>query len=260
MTSRLRLRNLKKRAPQLLILAAIAFLVLIIFAETLEDTVIERGSFKGTPLDMLLNVIVTLTQNVTAAVASWGYSGIFLLMLLESSSLPIPSEVVLPFAGYLVSQGQLNLWITILVSTLAGIIGSLIDYYIGMKGTDLLVRQKTTDRLFFRKGRLDTVRNWFKKYGATAVFLCRMVPGFRTLISFPAGAVKMPLRKFVGFTGAGCLVWNTILVFTGYYVGSNWPEVAGLSSYLIVASLVFIAVAFTIFALRKRSSSKQESN
>lgn len=256
MTSRLSFRTLKKRAPQLLVLAAIAVFSLVIFADTFEDTLIERGPFKGTILDTLLNAIVTLTHNVTAAVASWGYAGIFLLMLLESSSLPIPSEVVLPFAGYLVSQGQLNFWITILISTLAGIIGSLIDYYIGMKGTDLLVRQKTTDRLFFRKGRLDTVRKWFKKYGAAAVFLCRMVPGFRTLISFPAGGVKMPLRKFVGFTAAGCLVWNAILVFTGYYVGSNWPEVAGLSSYLILASLVFIVVAFTIFALRKRSSGK----
>jgi len=222
--------------------------------------VIERGPFKGTPLDTLLNVIETLTQNVTAAVASWSYAGIFLLMLLESSSLPIPSEVILPFAGYLVSQGQLNLWITIFISTLAGIAGSLIDYYIGMKGTDLLVRQKTTDRLFFRKGRLDTVRNWFKKYGVAAVFLCRMIPGFRTLISFPAGAVKMPLHKFVEFTGAGCLVWNAILVCTGYYVGSNWREIAGLSSYLILASLFFIVLAFIIFTLRKRSSGRQDGN
>ena len=221
---------------------------------------IERGPFKGTPLDTLLNIIVTLTQNVKAAVESWSYAGIFLLMLLESSSLPIPSEVILPFAGYLVSQGQLNLWITILVSTLAGIIGSLIDYYIGMKGTNLLVRQKTIDGLILRKGRLDTVRNWFKKYGAAAVFLCRIIPGFRTLISFPAGAAKMPLNKFVEFTAAGCLAWNAILVFTGFYLGSNWPEIAGLSSYLILASLATILIAFTIYALRKRPSRKQNNN
>src|SRR5271157_4344593 len=87
-----------------------------------------------------------------------------------------------------------------------------------------------------------------------------MIPGFRTLISFPAGAVKMPLRKFVEFTAAGCLAWNATLVFTGYYVGSKWREIAGLSSYLILASLVFIVLAFIVLALRKRSSGRQDSN
>ena len=176
-----------------MVLAVIVILVAYILLDTLEDTLIEGGSFTGTPLAMLLNGIVLFTRNVTAIVSSWGYSGIFLLMLLESSSLPIPSEVVLPFAGYLASLGQLSIWPIILISTLAGIAGSLIDYYIGMSGMRLLAQRKTLEKFLFSEARLQTAGNWFNKHGAPVVFLSRMVPGFRTLVSFPAGAVRMPL-------------------------------------------------------------------
>ena len=226
----------------------IAFLLL----DTVEDTLIEGGSFTGTPLAMILNAIMTLTRSVTATVSSWRYAGIFLLMLLEASSLPVPSEVILPFSGYLVSQGLLNVWITIGVSTLAGITGSLIDYYIGMKGTDLLVRRRILDRLLFNKGRLETADRWFSEYGALAVFLSRMIPGFRTLVSFPAGAVKMPLPKFVAYTTCGCLVWDAFLIYIGVYLGSNWREVASVSRYLIIGALAAILVFLLIFLIRRR--------
>jgi membrane protein DedA with SNARE-associated domain len=134
-------------------------------------------------------------------------------MLLESSSLPIPSEVILPFAGYLISQGQLNLWTTILIATLAGLTGSLIDYHIGLKGMNLPVRRRILSRLLFSEAHLEKAERWFKRYGVLAVFLSRMVPGFRTLVSFPAGAVKMQLLKFIVYTTAGCLAWNTVLIY-----------------------------------------------
>jgi len=223
-----------------------------VFLDTVEDTLIEGGSFAGTPLAMIANVIVTFTQRITATVSSWGYAGIFLLMLLEASSLPVPSEVILPFSGYLVSQGLLNVWITIGVSTLAGITGSLIDYYIGMKGTDLLARRKVLDRMLFNKGRLETAGRWFNKYGSLAIFLSRMIPGFRTLVSFPAGAVKMSLRKFAAYTTAGCLVWNAVLIYIGVYLGSNWREVAGVSRYLIIAVFAAILIVLVLFLIRRR--------
>lgn len=252
LTSRQCLQRLRRKAPQLLILAIVAVLVLIVLLGTLEDTLIEGGPFTGTPLDLLLRALVTLTQDATSTVSSWGYAGIFLLMLLEASSLPIPSEVILPFAGYLVSLGQLNLWITILISTLAGIMGSLVDYYIGMKGINLLTQRRMLDRVFFSTARLETVEKWFNKYGSLVVFLGRMIPGFRTLVSFPAGAVKMQLRKFVAYTACGCLVWDAFLIYIGIYVGANWREVAGVSHYLILGVLAAILVAIVALLIKRK--------
>ena len=250
---RQKLGRLKRKAPHLLPIAIVAIVVAVIFLDTLEDTLIEGGSFAGTPIGTILNAIIAFTQGVTTTISSWGYAGIFLLMLLEASSLPIPSEVILPFSGYLVSLGQLNFWIIILDSTLAGITGSLIDYYIGRKGTNLLVRRRVLDKLLFNKTRLEMAETWFDKYGAFAVFLSRMIPGFRTLVSFPAGAVKMPIRKFVAYTTAGCIVWNAFLVYIGVYLGTNWRMVASVSHYLIIGGVAAILVILAVFLIRRKN-------
>jgi membrane protein DedA with SNARE-associated domain len=255
MTITRNLESLKEKAPRLLPLAVVVIVILVILLDTLEDTLIEGGSFTDTSLALLFNFIIAFTQNVTAAVSSWSYAGIFSLMLLESSSLPIPSEVVLPFAGYLVSQGQLNLWITVLVSTFAGVTGSLIDYYIGLKGMNLLARRKILNRLLFSEAQLKRAEGWFKRYGVLAVFLSRMVPGFRTLVSFPAGAVKMLLPKFIAYTMAGCLVWNAILIYGGVCLSANWREVAGVSHYIIIGFAAAILIAFIVFLIRRRKKS-----
>jgi membrane protein DedA with SNARE-associated domain len=251
------LERLKGKTPQLLLIALVAIAIVIVLLDTMEDTLIEGGSFTGTPLATISNAIITLAQGATTTVSSWGYAGIFLLMLLEASSLPIPSEVILPFSGYLVSTGQLNLWITILVSTLAGIAGSLIDYYIGMKGTNFLARRRVLDKLLFSKTRLEMAATWFDKYGAFAVFLGRMIPGFRTLVSFPAGAVKMSIRKFVVYTTGGCLVWNAFLVYFGVYLGTNWRAVAGVSRYLIIGVVATILVALVVLLIRRKNRASQ---
>ena len=117
-----------KKSPKLLAIAIIAAIVVIIFLEILEAVVIEGQGFGSSPFSALLNAVVLITRNVTSAVKSLGYFGIFLLMFLESSSIPIPSEVILPFAGYLVSLGILNFWLTMLAATIAGVAGSLVDY------------------------------------------------------------------------------------------------------------------------------------
>lgn len=252
LTSRQCLQRLRRKAPQFLILVIIAVLVLIILLDTLEDTWIEGGPFTGTPLDLLLRAVVMVTQGATSTVSSWGYAGVFLLMLLEAISLPIPSEVILPLSGYLVSLGQINLWITILISTLAGIMGSLVDYYIGVKGMKLLAQRRVLDRLVFNRARLEMVWKWFNKYGSLVVFLGRMIPGFRTLVSFPAGAVKMPLRKFVAYTAGGCLVWDAFLIYIGIYVGVNWREVASVSHYLILGVLAAILVAIVALFIKRK--------
>jgi membrane protein DedA with SNARE-associated domain len=146
-----------------------------------------------------------------------------------------------------------------LVSTLAGITGSLVDYYVGMSGMRLLAQRKTLEKLLFSEKRLKTAENWFNKHGASVVFLSRLVPGFRTLVSFPAGAVRMPLAEFIAYTTAGCAVWNGFLTYAGFYVGKNWPEIAGASHYVIIAALaVFIAVAMYLI-IRGRQTPRQRA-
>jgi membrane protein DedA with SNARE-associated domain len=254
-------RKFTEKTPRILVTVIIVAILVVIIAilliETLEDTLVVGGSFSGTPIAVLLNGIVSLTQNTTAAIQSWGYIGIFALMALESSSLPIPSEVVLPFAGYLVSQGLLDFWLTILVSTVAAILGSLIDYYIGLKGTNVLAKRKSINNLLYGGGRMETVERWFKKYGAVTVFLSRLVPGFRTIISFPAGAVKMSLPKFIAYTTVGCLLWNILLTYVGIYVGANWREVAGLVHYVIIAVAVTLLIALALFLIKRRRNLAQ---
>lgn len=227
-------------------------MVVIILFDTLEDVLIEGGAFLGTPLGFLLNFIATFTESIVATIQSWGYVGLFGLMVLESSSLPVPSEIILPFAGYLSSQGLLNFWLVVLVSTFAGVTGSLIDYYIGLKGMGVLAKRKTLRNLLYTTGRMHTIERWFEKYGANMVFLSRLVPGFRTLISFPAGVVKMPLSKFVVYSTAGCLVWNALLVYVGFYVGVRWREVAGVVHYFIISVAIAGLVGLAWYAGKRR--------
>jgi membrane protein DedA with SNARE-associated domain len=239
---------MRRKAPQIIFAAiAIAFAVYLVF-EILEDILIEGGS--GGPL---INAIVSLTQNVTKTVASWNYYGVFGLMLLESSSVPIPSEVVLPFAGFLVSQGQLNIYLAVAVATVAGVLGSLIDYYIGLKGANALAKNKILGRVLFSTSQLNYASHWFNRYGAVMVFGARLIPGFRTLVSFPAGAVKMPLAKFTALTAAGCVVWNSVLVYVGFYLGQNWREVAGILHYVIIAAFaIAVAITAAYFVIKRR--------
>jgi membrane protein DedA with SNARE-associated domain len=243
---------LRRKAPQIIATTIVIVIIVYILFELLEDTLIE-----GVPLTSgsLIIAIFSLMHDVKDTVSYWGYSGIFALMVLESSSLPVPSEVVLPFSGYLVSVGQLNFWVTVVVATIAALIGSLIDYYIGLKGIEWLTKRKILGRALLSVDQLTFAGKWFNRYGSLMIFLARLVPGIRTLISFPAGAAKMPLAKFVALTTAGCLLWNTLLIYVGYYLGTNWTEVAGISHFIliaVVAALVALIAVYLVIWRRKR--------
>jgi membrane protein DedA with SNARE-associated domain len=243
---------IRRKAPQLVATAIGIVLVVVVLVEILEDTLVEGAPVTGGPLLWLWNGIILITQNLTDAISSWGYPGVFVLMLLESSSIPIPSEVILPFAGYLVSLGQLNFWWTVGTATAAGILGSLVDYYIGWKGWNFLAHRRILGKSLHSKSQIDVAASWFNRHGSIVVFLSRLVPGFRTLISFPAGAIKMPLTKFVVYTTAGCLIWNGFLIYFGYFLGSQWTEVAGISHYLIIVAVAALFALFLGYLLWRR--------
>lgn len=253
MGSLLNFQTLKKKAPQIVIIVIAVAILGYFLAEILEDVLLEGAPWNSGPV---IGPVVGFLGNATATVSSWGYNGIFSLMMLEASSLPIPSEVILPFAGYLVSVGTLNIWITLAVATAAATLGSLIDYYIGLKGVEALAKYRLLGKAVFSEAQIKVVAGWFYKYGSIMVFLGRMIPGFRTIISFPAGAVKMPLSKFLIYTVGGCLMWNSVLIYVGYYLGTNWQEVAGVSHYLLIAVVVFAIALFVAFLIYKRRKKK----
>ena len=252
----LKFGQFRKKAPQLIAVGiAIAIIVYLVF-DFFEDVVIGGAPVASEPV---ISLVLSITSGVTSTVRIWGYSGIFGLMLLESSSLPIPSEVILPFAGYLASLNLLNAWITIAISTVAGVLGAIIDYYIGLKGAQALIRHKILGKVLFSAAQLEKAQKWFDKNGSFMIFISRIIPGFRTTFSFPAGAAKMPLGKFLVFTAAGCLIWNGVLVYLGWYLGKNWKQVAGISEYLLAATLgaVVVLIVILLFMRRRNGQTKK---
>jgi membrane protein DedA with SNARE-associated domain len=241
--------KLRRKAPQIFFVAITIAIIIYIVLSILEDVVIEGGPITGGPV---IGAIIYFIINVRHTVESMGYYGVFGLMLLESSSLPVPSEVILPFAGYLVFKGILNFWMVTFVATVAAIIGSLIDYYIGLKGIETLTKYKILGRTLFSMDQLTSAAKWFNKYGAPAIFLARLVPGLRTLISFPAGAAKMKLSKFIVYTTAGCILWNGLLIYLGWFLRANWVEVAGIAHYLIIVAVVMIVLVIAALLIRRK--------
>jgi len=226
--------KLKRYAPLIVALAIGIILVVYVVLEILADSSTRSG------------------VSLTSTVASWGYGGVFGLMLLEASSLPIPSEVVLPFAGYLVSVGHMDFYLTLLVATIAAISGSLIDYFIGLKGVQMLTKYRLLGRAVFSESQLKFAADYFTRYGAIMVFVGRLIPVIRTLISFPAGAVKMPLAKFIAYTVAGCVIWNSLLLYVGYYLGQKWQEVADVSHYLVIVIAAVAIVVFILYMVKRK--------
>ena len=247
-----RFEKLRKKAPQIVVGAIAVAIIAFLLLEVLEDVVIEGAPISGL-FGEVVGLVVAFTQNVTGTVASWGYAGVFVLMLFESTSLPIPSEVVLPFAGYLVSLGSMDFWGAVAVSTVAGVLGSLVDYYIGWKGAHVLSEHRILGKVFLSEKQLGTAVHWFNRHGSVSVFFSRLIPGFRTIVSFPAGAVRMPMAKFFVFTTAGCFVWNVLLIYVGVFLGERWREVAGVPIYyFIIATALAAATVFVWYLLRRR--------
>ena len=232
--------QIRKKAPQIIVIAIATILCTYVLLEVLADTFI-----KGAPISF------------THTVSSWGYSGVFALMILEASSIPIPSEIILPFAGYLVSLNHLDFWLTLIVATVAAVAGSLIDYFIGLKGVEVLTKYRLLGRAIFSENQLKIAAGYFNKYGSAMVFFGRLIPAVRTLISFPAGAVRMPLAKFLVYTVAGCVLWNCLLIYVGYYLGGNWEEVADVSHYLIIAVVATVVTVFVVYLVRRRKRVKK---
>ncbi|MBA5851439.1 DedA family protein [Clostridium sp. cel8] len=169
-------------------------------------------------------MIEALINLVVAILAKTGYIGIFIGMALESACIPIPSEAILPFGGYLSFSKVLNLTAVILIGTLGGTFGSCVAYYIGKVGGRPLV-EKYAIKLKLSQAHIKKSDDYFNKYGESIVFFSRLLPIIRTFISLPAGISKMDFKKFVVYTFIGSSFWSIILAFAGYKMGENWEVI-----------------------------------
>ncbi|WP_368491143.1 DedA family protein [Clostridium sp. BJN0013] len=174
-----------------------------------------------------------------------GYVGTFIAMALESACIPIPSEAILPFGGYLSFTGRLNLTLVIIFGTLGGTAGSIGAYYIGKIGGRPLV-EKYADKLRLSKSHIEKSDYYFNKYGEKIVFYSRLLPIIRTFISLPAGISKMDVKKFTIYTLLGSTIWSIILGYAGYKMGENWTIIREWFHFADIA-LVILIVAFILY-------------
>lgn len=199
---------------------------------------------------------------VMEVMEQFGYLGIFLMMTLENVFPPIPSEIVLPFGGFLTTYTALTVAGVVTAATLGSVIGAMILYSIGLL-IDVEKMEKIIDRwghvLRIKKEDIHKADEWFDKYGYWTVFFCRMVPLIRSLISIPAGMTNMKFVLFLLFTAAGSFIWNIILITIGVVLGSNWESIIGLIDIYsnIVYIMLLILVMIMIYWYRRKKISKQ---
>jgi membrane protein DedA with SNARE-associated domain len=241
----------------ILVVILLIFPIAVVSLDYLEDLA-ETGAKGGA--EGWVSLAADLPKRVIGLASQAGYVGIFALMLLEAAALPVPSELILPFAGYLVSRGDLEFWVVIFWSTVASLIGSFIDYYLGSRVGGAFYSGKF--RLpYIDEARLRTVDAWFSRYGSVTVILLRLVPAARVLISFPAGVYRMSKSKFAVCTLAGCLPWNIVLVYLGWNLGSSWSAVVEAFRYvnIVAYALLILLLVWIVHRLtRKRRVKSRE--
>lgn len=198
------------------------------------------------------------SMNLLTSLLNIGYPGLFALMAMESAALPVPSELVLPFAGYLVYLGKMNLGLAILDGTAAGLVGALVDYYLALwLGRPVVYR--VMGRLGISQSHLDDGERWIDSKGSWSVFVARFIPGIRSVISIPAGLLRMKMRPFAILTTAGSFVWSAVLIYVGYSAGPLWQSSldslsasAGTAALVIVAALSVVYVVYYVGPFGRR--------
>lgn len=202
-----------------------------------------------------------LTHSIILLIQSSGYPAVFILMTLESALIPIPSEITMPFAGFLAQSGHVNLLLIILVGAVGNLVGSLIAYAIGYYLEDAVVValiEKYGKYILLRKHEYERSLRWFDKYGNSIVFFSRLLPAVRTFISLPAGLAKMNLVKFSLYTFIGSFIWSALLAYIGFYLGKNWESIHGVFNNLhyVVAIAILALIIWYIYKHLKKKSAK----
>jgi len=208
-------------------------------------------------LSFIDTIVIPLLNTLYGAV---GYLGVAVAMAIESAMIPLPSELILPYAGFLVSDpskleplthGPWSFWVVVVIATIGNTIGSLIGYAIGAYGGRPFL-SRWGRYLLIREDELDAADRFFARYGAATAFVSRLLPVVRTFISFPAGVARMPLPTFIAYSAAGAFLWSTGLVFAGTQLGSHWQDIRHtLQPFdtVMVVAVVAIAALFVWWRL-----------
>jgi membrane protein DedA with SNARE-associated domain len=204
---------------------------------------------------MLASLTDPIVQFAVDTVDALGLPGVFVLMLLESACIPVPSEATMLFAGFNVSNGEYSLAAATAAGVLGNLVGSWIAYWVGYAGrVDIL--EKHGRKLHIKKSHLEWADRWFERHGDATVFFTRMLPIVRTFISLPAGVARMPFWRFSVLTLAGCVPWVLLLTFIGKEAGDNWESWKDSLHYVDYAVLAMIVggVAWLLIRGRRRRS------
>ncbi len=209
-----------------------------------------------------------MQEFILSIMNQYGYLGVFLLIAIENIFPPIPSEVILVFGGFMTTYANLNITGMIVASTLGSLIGAIVLYYIGKilnkERLKKIVSGKIGKVLRLKTSDIDKADEWFDTKGNKSVFFCRFIPIVRSLISIPAGMSEMPMGKFLMYTIAGSLIWNSVLIVVGSKFGENWTKIVDvLNDYshivLILLVIIFIALVYIFYHNKlKKDKSKEK--
>lgn len=205
----------------------------------------------------VIELLRPLAEFITSVISGLGYGGIFFLMVLESALIPIPSEIIMPFSGFLAATGKLGSVGVVLAGSFGNLVGSTLTYYLGIRlGRAFLI--KYGKYILFREHHLVWTEQLFQKYGDKISFVGRLLPGVRTYISLPAGIGKTNFIKFVVYTFAGSIIWNSLLTYGGIQLGRSWQHIDKYSWYLDIIAVVAIAafILWVVYINRRRKRNK----
>jgi membrane protein DedA with SNARE-associated domain len=203
-------------------------------------------------LSFIDQIVIPFLSGLYGAV---GYLGVMIAMTIESAMIPLPSELILPFAGYLVwdtsqleplTRGPWNFWVVVIVATLGNTIGSAISYWIGAWGGRPFL-ERYGRYLLIRPHEIELAERFFERYGAATAFFSRLLPIVRTFISFPAGVARMPFGRFVAYSTAGAVPWSILLVWAGTQLGSRWQDIRHTLQPFDLAIAVVAVLAIAAF-------------
>jgi membrane protein DedA with SNARE-associated domain len=204
----------------------------------------------------MIGIVENLSNLAIYLIESLGYWGVFIAMTLESACIPLPSEIIMPFSGYVVYQGTTNMTLVGIgiVGALGNLFGSLIAYYVGLIGGRPLL-ERYGKYIFISHNKLELADRWFDKYGYEAVLISRFLPGIRTFISLPAGIAHMDIKKFVIYTFIGSLPWCFALGYVGVVLGPQWELIRTYFHILdiIVAIAIVVFIAYLIYKYKYKA-------
>lgn len=194
-----------------------------------------------------------LQQSFLDFISVYGYFAVALLMAMENACIPIPSELILGFAGYLIFADQMTFTGAMTAGMVGGMVGSIFAYAVGSYGGRTFV-DKYGKYFLIKKSHVDLAQRWFDKYGIRAVFFSRMLPVVRTFISLPAGFARVNFKAFLFYTFAGSVPWTALILYLGMLFGENWKKLLelGHEASIIVVVLILVAVAIYIYKKRKK--------